>query len=373
VPGDLGSAKMLYHLLYPLRDHFIAFNVFKYITFRSAYAAAAALAVSFLLGPYVIRRLSEFRVRQVIRAQGPATHFDKEGTPTMGGLLIVAAIVVPTLLLGDLTNRYVLIAVLSTLWLGAVGFLDDYLLVIKKLPNGLLGRYKLIAQFVLGIGIGLVLYYLPPEGALSRTETNIPFLKDTFLDFRYGFLYVPFVALVVTGASNAVNLTDGLDGLVSGMVCMAAMAFAGLSYISGHVKFSEYLNIPYLEGSGELTVYCAAIVGASLGFLWFNCHPAQVFMGDTGALALGGSLGTLAVLIKREFLLVVVCGIFVAEALSVIIQVVSYKTRRKRVFKMAPIHHHFELMGWPESKVVVRLWIVSALLGLLSLSTIKLQ
>jgi phospho-N-acetylmuramoyl-pentapeptide-transferase len=239
---------MLYHLLYPLREHFIAFNVFKYITFRSAYAAAAALAVSFILGPYVIRRLREFRVRQVVRADGPATHYDKEGTPTMGGLLIVLAIVIPTLLLGDLTNRYVLIALLSTTWLAAVGFLDDYLLVVKKLPNGLLGRYKLIAQLALGVAIGLVLYYLPPEGALSRTETNIPFLKDTFIDFKYGFLYVPFVALVVTGASNAVNLSDGLDGLVAGMVCMAGIAFAGLSYISGHIKFSEYLNIPYLEG-----------------------------------------------------------------------------------------------------------------------------
>ncbi len=365
---------MFYHLLYPLHEHFIVFNVFKYITFRSAYAAATALAVSFLLGPYIIRKLESYRVRQAIRADGPATHLDKEGTPTMGGLIIVAAIVIPTLLWGNLANRYVLLVLLTTVWLAAVGFLDDYLLVMKKLPNGLRGRYKLISQFLLGIGIGLVLYYLPPEGGeLTRTQTNIPFLKDTFIDFRYGFLYVPFVALVVTGASNAVNLSDGLDGLVSGLVCMAAVAFAGLSYLSGHVKFSEYLNIPYLIGSGELTVYCAAIVGASLGFLWFNCHPAQIFMGDTGALALGGTLGTIAVLIKREFLLVVVCGLFVAEALSVIIQVISYKTRRKRVFKMAPIHHHFELMGWPESKVVVRFWIVAALLGLLSLSTLKLQ
>ncbi len=364
---------MFYYLLYPLHEHFGVFNVFKYITFRSAYAAATALAVSFLFGPYAIRRLSEFKVRQAIRADGPATHLNKEGTPTMGGVLIVAAIVIPTLLWGDLSNRYVLLVLFATVWLAAVGFLDDYLLVMRRLPNGLRGRYKLISQLVLGIGIGLVLYYLPPEGALSRTETNIPFLKDTFLDFRYGFLYVPFVALVVTGASNAVNLSDGLDGLVAGMVTMAAAAFAGLSYVSGHVKFSEYLNIPYMAGSGELTVYCAAIVGASLGFLWFNCHPAQVFMGDTGALALGGTLGTIAVLIKREFLLVVVGGLFVAEALSVIIQVVSYRTRGKRVFKMAPIHHHFELMGWPESKVVVRFWIVAALLGLLSLSTIKLQ
>jgi len=364
---------MFYHFLYPLRDHFFAFNVFKYITFRSAYAAATALAISFFLGPYVIRRLGEFRVRQTVRQYGPVTHLDKEGTPTMGGLLIVAAIVVSTLLWGNLSNRYVLLALLSTLWLAAVGFLDDYLLVIRKMPNGLRGRYKLISQFVLGIGIGLVLYYLPPESSLGRTETNIPFLKDRFLDFRYGFLYVPFVALVVTGASNAVNLTDGLDGLVAGMTAMAAAAFAGLSYISGHVKFSEYLNIPYMAGSGELAVYCSALFGASLGFLWFNCHPAQVFMGDTGALALGGTLGTVAVLIKRELLLVVVCGLFVAEAVSVIVQVVSYRVRGKRVFRMAPLHHHFELKGWPESKVVVRFWIVAALLGLLSLSTIKLQ
>lgn len=371
--AETQEGKMFYHLLYPLHEHFIVFNVFQYITFRSAYAAATALALSFLLGPYVIRRLSEFKVKQVIRADGPKTHLDKAGTPTMGGLIIVAAVIIPTLLWGNLTNRYILLVLFATVWLAAIGFLDDYLLVMRKLPNGLRGRYKLISQFLLGIGIGLVLYYLPPEGALSRTETNIPFLKDTFLDFRYGFLYVPFVAIVVTGASNAVNLSDGLDGLVAGMVAIAAFAFAGLAYISGHVEFSEYLNIPYMAGSGELAVYCSAIVGASLGFLWFNCHPAQIFMGDTGALALGGTLGTIAVLIKREFLLVVVCGIFVAEALSVIIQVISYRTRRKRIFKMAPVHHHFELIGWPESKVVVRFWIVAALLGLLSLSTLKLQ
>jgi phospho-N-acetylmuramoyl-pentapeptide-transferase len=361
---------MLYHLLYPLRDHFFAFNVFKYITFRSAYATVTALLLCVLVGPWIIRRLREWKVRQLIRTDGPQTHLTKAGTPTMGGLLIVGAIVVPTLLWANLANRYVWLVLLSTVWLGALGFLDDYLHVVRKAPKGLLGRYKLLGQIGLGLIVGSVLAFAPKDPVVA-TLTNVPFLKDRYLDF--GFLYVPFVVLVITASSNAVNLTDGLDGLAIGMVAIAGLAFAGLSYLSGNVRFSDYLNILYLDGTGELAVISAALVGASLGFLWFNCHPADVFMGDTGALALGGTLGTLAVLVKREFLLVVIGGMFVAEAASVILQVVSWKLRGKRIFRMAPLHHHFELAGWPEPRVVVRFWIIASLLALLSVSTLKLQ
>ncbi len=361
---------MLLWFLYPLHDQISAFNVFRYITFRAAYAGITALLVAFLLGPPLIRWLRQIKIRQTIRAEGPVGHFTKEGTPSMGGLLILAAVVIPTLLWGNLENRYVLLALISIVWLGAVGFLDDYMKIVKKAPKGLLGRYKLAGQLALGFGIGTYLY-LYPVHPTATSVTSVPFLKSFFFDF--GIFYIPFVALVITGASNAVNLSDGLDGLAAGLIAIAAVAFSGLSYLSGHIRFSDYLNILYLAGSGELTVFCTALVGAALGFLWFNTHPASVFMGDTGSLALGGALGTLAVLLKREFLLVVIGGIFVIEALSVIIQVVSYKTRRKRVFKMAPIHHHFELSGWPETKVVVRFWIMGALLALLSLSTLKLQ
>jgi phospho-N-acetylmuramoyl-pentapeptide-transferase len=288
----------------------------------------------------------------------------------MGGILIVGAIVIPTLLWANLANRYVWLVLLSTVWLGALGFLDDYLHVVRKEPKGLLGRYKLLGQIALGLIVGSVLAFAPRDPVVA-TLTNVPFLKDRYLDF--GFLYVPFVVLVITASSNAVNLTDGLDGLAIGMVAIAGLAFAGLAYLSGNVRFSDYLNILYLDGTGELAVVCAALVGASLGFLWFNCHPADVFMGDTGALALGGTLGTLAVLVKREFLLVVIGGMFVAEAVSVILQVVSFKLRGKRIFRMAPLHHHFELTGWPEPRVVVRFWIIASLLALLSVSTLKLQ
>lgn len=361
---------MLLWWLYPLHETLTFLNVIKYITFRSAYAGVTALLVSFILGPWLVGRLREFKIGQIIRQDGPGTHSPKAGTPTMGGLLILAAIVLPTLLWGNLDNRYVLLMLTSTVWLGFWGFVDDYLHVVKRRPKGLLGRYKLLMQLALGLGIGTYLYLNPIHPA-AATKTAIPFLKDVFLDL--GVLYIPFVAIVITGASNAVNLTDGLDGLAAGTVAIAAVAFAGLAYLSGNVRFSEYLNILHLSGTGEMTVFLAATVGAALGFLWFNSNPASVFMGDTGSLALGGALGTAAVLLKREFLLVVIGGIFVMEALSVIIQVVSYKTRKKRVFKMSPLHHHFELCGWPEQKVVVRFWIVASLLALLSLSTLKLQ
>jgi phospho-N-acetylmuramoyl-pentapeptide-transferase len=288
----------------------------------------------------------------------------------MGGLLILAAIVVPCLLWGNFHSRQLWIALLATVWLGGLGFLDDWLRVVKNLPNGLLGRYKMAGQVVIGIVVGLLIIWFPEPG-LSPTVTHVPFIKFRYLDLAWAF--VPFVVIVITGASNAVNLTDGLDGLASGLVAIAALAFAGMCYLSGHAKFSAYLNLDYLAYSGELTVFCAAVLGASLGFLWYNCPPAKVFMGDTGSLALGGALGVVSVLIKREFWLVIVGGVFVAEALSVIIQVGSFKLTGKRVFRMAPLHHHFELLGWAESRVVLRFYIVAALLALLSLSTFKLQ
>jgi phospho-N-acetylmuramoyl-pentapeptide-transferase len=363
---------VFYHFLYPLHDiDGLGFlNVFRYLTFRSAYAAVTALLFSYLVGPHLIHWLRVSRLGQKIRAEGPTSHQGKAGTPTMGGLLILLAIVVPTLLWADLTNRNVLLALLATVWLGALGFVDDYMHVVKGVRSGLLGRWKLVGQALLGLVIALVLIYFPTEH-VPPTVTNVPFLKFNFIDF--GWLFVPFVMIVIAGSSNAVNLTDGLDGLASGLVAFVGVTFAGFCYVSGHVKFSQYLNVLYLPGSGELTVFCAAVVGAALGFLWFNCHPADVFMGDTGSLALGGALGTVAVLIKREFLLVVVGGIFVAEAASVMLQVASFKLTGKRIFKMAPLHHHFELSGWAESRIVTRFYIIAALLALVSLSTLKLQ
>jgi phospho-N-acetylmuramoyl-pentapeptide-transferase len=361
---------VFYHLLYPLREYVSFFNIFRYITFRAAYAGVTALLICLIFGPPLIRRLRAFKVKQTIREDGPATHFTKEGTPTMGGLLILIAIVGSTLLWGNLGNRMVIIALLSTLWLGALGFLDDYLRVVKKYPKGLQGRYKLLGQGALGLALGLILYFAPVDRE-SVGWTNVPFLKDMALYF--GPFYIVFVMLVITGSSNAVNLTDGLDGLAIGAVSFVALALAIMSYVTGHVKIADYLNIYYIDGCGELSVYCGAVVGAALGFLWFNCHPADVFMGDTGALALGGALGTVAVLIKRELLLVIVGGVFVIETLSVMLQVASFKLRGQRIFKMTPIHHHFELMGWPETRVVVRFWIIAALLALVTITTLKIQ
>ncbi len=364
---------MFYEWIYPLHHHdgLGVLNVFRYITFRSAYAAITALFMCFALGPPMIAFLRRVKLGQKIRQEGPQAHLSKAGTPTMGGLLIVMSIVVPTLLWGNFHSRDVWLAVLATVWLGAIGVLDDWLRVVKDYPHGLLGRYKLVGQVALGIVIGVVLLVWPSHSALAPTMTHVPFLKFRVVDF--GLLFVPFVILVITGSSNAVNLTDGLDGLAAGLVAIAAVAFAGMCYVSGHVKYSEYLNITYLRSAGELTVFCAAVLGASLGFLWYNCHPADVFMGDTGSLALGGALATVAVLIKREFWLLIVGGVFAAEALSVMIQVTSFKLRGRRVFRMSPLHHHFELGGWAESRVVLRFYIVGALLALLSLSTFKLQ
>jgi len=363
---------VFYEWVYPLHTipGLSVLNVFRYITFRSAYAAITALLLCFVLGPPMIEWLRRVKFGQKIRAEGPQAHLSKAGTPTMGGLLILIAIVVPTLMWGNLHSRELWLALLATVWLGAIGFLDDWLRVVKGAPKGLLGRWKLVGQVSLGLAVGLAIVMWPrPE--LPATVTHVPFLKFRYLDF--GLLFVPFVILVITASSNSVNLTDGLDGLASGLVAISALTFAGMCYLCGHVKFSGYLNLTYLPYGGELTVFCSALLGASLGFLWYNCHPADVFMGDTGSLSLGGALGVVAVLIKREFWLVLVGGVFVAEALSVMIQVASFRLFKRRVFLMSPLHHHFELKGWAEGRVVLRFYIAGALLALLSLSTLKLQ
>jgi phospho-N-acetylmuramoyl-pentapeptide-transferase len=361
---------MLYHLLFPLSETFILFNLFRYITFRTAGALLTALLISLVLGPGIIRLLRAKQVCEKIREEGPTTHKVKAGTPTMGGLIILFAVVIPTLLWADLTNTYIRLILLVTVWMGLIGFMDDYLKAIKHQPKGMVGKKKLAGQVALGLLLGVLLRAFPPSANFG-TASDILFFKNYLVNF--GIFYVPLVILVITGASNAVNLTDGLDGLAIGLIGLCAFAFAGLCYMTGRVDFSGYLSIIYLEGSGELTVFCGAVVGAALGFLWFNSYPAQVFMGDTGALALGGAFGALSILIKKEMLLLIVGGVFVVEALSVIIQVFSYQTWGKRVFKMAPLHHHFELSGWKEPQVVVRFWIIGAILALLTLSTLKIR
>lgn len=361
---------MLYHLFFPLREQFIGFNLFSYITFRSAAAAVTALLVTFLIGPAVIRWLRRKELGEEIRHDGPETHLAKAGTPTMGGIIILIAILVPVLLFARLNNLYIQLMIGATVWMGFVGFLDDWMKVVKKVPKGLVGRYKLAGQIGWGLIVGLVVTFANEyEGV--RWYSSAPFFKDLLVNF--GWFYIPMVIFVITATSNAVNLTDGLDGLAIGLIAIAALAWAGMSYVTGRVDFSNYLSVFYLKGAGELTIYCAALIGASLGFLWYNSHPASVFMGDTGALALGTAIGTLAVLLKKELLLPVVGGMFMAEAISVILQVGSYKWRGKRIFKMAPIHHHFELLGWPEEKVVTRFWIIGILLALISLGTFKVR
>ena len=361
---------MFYYLLYPLKEIVSGFNVFRYITVRSAAAAITALFISFAVGPYIIKKLRQKQIREEIRKDGPQSHLQKSGTPTMGGLIILAAVIIPTLLWAQVLNIYVQLILFATLWMGIVGFIDDYLKVVKKLPKGLVARYKLLGQLTLGAIVGGVIYFAPQFADISTLST-LPFFKDYEIDF--GVFYIPMVIFVIIATSNSVNLTDGLDGLAIGLVGISGLAWAIIAYFSGRTDFSDYLNILYLPGAGELTVYCAALVGASLGFLWFNSHPAQVFMGDTGSLALGSALGTLAILLKKELLLIIIGGVFAAEALSVIFQVLYYKQTKKRLFKMAPIHHHFELSGWSESTVVVRFWIIAILLVLFSLSTFKIR
>ncbi len=360
---------MFYHFLYPLTDYFSGFNLFRYITFRAAGATITALFISLILGPFFIRLLQRLQVKESIRAEGPESHQKKAGTPTMGGLIILSGIIIPSLLWADLTNFYVQSVLVVTLWLGMLGFMDDYLKAIKKEPKGLVGKKKLIGQILLGLLFGFGITWLSPN---YNGMTNIPFFKNFVLNL--GILYIPFIIVVITGASNAVNLTDGLDGLAIGLSALCFIAFGGIAYVTGRLDYSSYLQIEYMPGAGELTIYCGAAIGSALGFLWFNAHPAEVFMGDTGSLALGGALGAISILLKKELLLVIVGGVFVVEALSVILQVLSYRFRnKKRIFKMAPIHHHFELSGWAESKVVIRFWIIGALCALLTLATLKIR
>ncbi len=362
---------MFYHLFVPLTKYFTGFNLFRYITFRTGCAMVTALIICLLLGPFFIRLLKRYQTGEVIREEGPASHKSKAGTPTMGGLIILAGIVVPTLLWANLSNFFVLMALLVTVWLGGLGYLDDYLKVIKKQRGGMVARKKFAGQFVLGLIFGLLLIYVGPEGQYDGT-TSIPFFKHFVLNL--GIMYIPFVMLVIAGSSNAVNLTDGLDGLAIGLTGLCFVAFLGIVYVTGRLDYSNYLQIEYIPGTGELAIFCGAVLGSALGFLWFNSHPAQVFMGDTGSLALGGALGAIAILVKKELLLLIVGGVFVITALSVIIQVLSYRYRGgKRVFKMAPLHHHFELSGWSETKVVVRFWILGAMCALLTLATLKIR
>jgi phospho-N-acetylmuramoyl-pentapeptide-transferase len=358
---------MLYLLLYPLHNEFSFLNVFRYLSFRLIYAAITAFLIVFMLAPKMIRTLQAIRMGQQIREEGPKGHMSKSGTPTMGGLLILFAVIVATLLWADLSNRYVWLALLATVGFGAVGFADDYMKFVKRHNKGLTASQKFIAQGLVALVIGIFFYSLPGYS----TKLSLPFFKDFMPDL--GLFYIPFAILVIVGSSNAVNLTDGLDGLAVGPIMIAALAYTIVAYVAGNRIMSDYLLIPYIEGSGEMAVFTGAIFGASLGFLWFNTYPASVFMGDVGSLPLGAALGTVAVVSKHELLLLLVGGVFVIEAVSVIFQVVSFKSRGKRIFLMAPIHHHFEMKGWEEPKVVVRLWIIAILLALLSLSTLKLR
>jgi phospho-N-acetylmuramoyl-pentapeptide-transferase len=363
---------VLYSVLYGLRDQVSVLRVVGYLTFRTAIASLTALGVSLLFGPWIIRRLRQFQIGQVVRSDVPAGHRPKAGTPTMGGLLILAAVLIPTLLWADLSNPDIWIAVLSMAGFGAIGFLDDYLKVTRHSHHGLFARYKFAAQIVVSLAVGIALLVLahhhPP---LYNTRLIPPFFKNHIPEL--GWMYVPFTILVLVSMSNTVNLTDGLDGLAISTFTVSAATFTALTYIVGHRVLAGYLLLVHFPSVGELTIFCGALVGASLGFLWWNAHPADVFMGDVGSLALGGALGTVAILIKQELLLPIVCGVFVLEGLSVIIQVASFKLTGKRVFKMAPIHHHFELIGWREPKIITRFLILAIIFALLSLTTLKLR
>ena len=369
---------MLYYLFDYINKIYAppGFDIFKFLTFRSALAAITGLFLALYLGPKIIKLLTKNQIGEAKKVDGPKFHWSKAGTPTMGGLIIILSVVVPVLLWGDLNSTYIILILVGTVWLSGVGFLDDYLKVVKKLPNGLIARYKLLGQVLIGIAIGSVIYFSPEFEGIN-TLTTVPFLKNVNLDLSY--LYIPSVVFIVTATSNAVNLTDGLDGLAIGVMAIVMIALAILSYISGNAIFSNYLNIIYLPGSGELTVFVAALVGASLGFLWYNSYPAQVFMGDTGSLALGGAFGILAVLIKKELLIPILGGVFFMEIISVIIQRVYFKYSKKkygegrRVFKMAPLHHHFEMKGLPEPKIVVRFYIIAIVLAIVSLVSFKVR
>jgi len=362
---------MFYHLLYPLRDFISAFNLFRYITFRAAMAALTAFVLSLIFGPLLIRKLKELKLGEKINKADSLKlddlHRHKQNTPTMGGILILGTVIISTLLWADITNQCIWIVLFSTIWLGLTGFIDDYLKQIKKKARGLSPLVKILSQIILGLILGAILII----GSHHNVKLELPFLKEANLDLNG--LYILFVILVISGSSNAVNLTDGLDGLAIGIVVMVAIAFSILCYIAGNINLSNYLFVSYIEGAGELTIFCASIIGAGLGFLWFNCYPASIFMGDVGSLALGGAIGTVALLIKKEMLLIIVGGIFVLEAASVILQVGFFKLTKKRIFKIAPLHHHFQFLDWPENKVIVRFWIIAGLLSLFALITLKIR
>jgi len=362
---------MLYYLLFPLRNVISGFNVFRYITFRTAWAALTALVISFILGPWLIERMRQIKLGQFIREEGPKSHQQKAGTPTMGGILINIAILVPTLLWADILNPYIWIVLFVTFAYGAIGFIDDYRKLVKKRNLGLTAKEKFSMQIGVALAAGLAIAYLPAIHNNYSTVLTFPFFKTLHLDL--GWAYIGFIIVVIVGASNAVNLTDGLDGLAIGSTLIAAVTYTILTYAAGNFRVADYLRIAWVPQAGELAVFCGAMVGASLGFLWFNAHPAEIFMGDVGSLALGGAIGTLAVMIKQEILLVFVGGLFVIEAASVILQVASFKLTGRRIFKMSPLHHHFELAGWRETKVVVRFWIIAIIFALFSLSTLKLR
>jgi phospho-N-acetylmuramoyl-pentapeptide-transferase len=377
---------LLYWLLYGYLYHYFSpFRIFRYVTFRTAFASLTALFIGMIIGPAIIRKLREFQIGQYIREEGPQAHQKKAGTPTMGGVLIVVSFIIPTLLWADLTNKFVWLVMLSTIAFAAIGFADDYLKMKHRRNLGLTGRTKLMLQILTAVVVAVVLILFQAQGDYS-THLIVPFFKRFRPDLAISYFFhyprlwpiaflpfFAFVALVLVGSTNAVNLTDGLDGLAIGCTVVAAGALTVLTYVSGHAVFADYLEIQRLPQVAELTVFCGAMVGSSIGFLWYNAHPAEVFMGDVGSLGLGGAIGTLAVVIKQELLLPFIGGVFVIEALSVMLQVGSYKLRKKRIFKMAPIHHHFELMGWSESKVIVRFWIASLVFALFALTTLKLR
>ena len=367
---------MLNNYFLSLKESITVFNLFEYITFRSALAAITALLLSFIIGPFIIKKLKENQIGEEIRDNGPITHLIKRGTPTMGGVIIILAALLPTLMFSNLDNTMIKIVILSTIWMGIIGFIDDYLKVIKKLEKGMIARYKMIGQITLGIVIS---YWIVTSNEFMdfNTKTTVPFLKNIEIDL--GYMYPLLVIIVISATSNAVNLTDGLDGLAIGLLAICFSVFAAVSYITGRIDFSDYLNILYLPNAGELSVFSSAMVGACLGFLWFNTSPAEIFMGDTGSLSTGAALGTLAIVLKKELLLFIIGGVFVFETISVIIQVLFYRYTRlkygkgERFFNMAPIHHHYELEGTKESKIVVRFWIVGILLALFSLTTFKIR
>ena len=369
---------MFYYLFDYINKNFAppGFDLFRFLTFRSALSAITALLISFIFGPKIIAGLKKNQVDQPIRDEGPQTHKKKAGTPTMGGLIILISVIVPVLLWGDIKSVYIILVLFGTIFLGGVGFLDDYLKVVRKLPQGLIARYKLMGQIFVGLVVGVAVYYLP-EFAQFNTQTTLPFFKNLNWDFSY--LYIPWVVFIITAISNAVNLTDGLDGLAIGTIIIVMLAVAIICYVTGNYIYSDYLNIIYLPGSGELTVFIAAIIGAGLGFLWFNFYPAQVFMGDTGSLALGGAFGVIMILIKKDLLIPILGGIFFVETLSVIIQRLYFKYTKKRygegkrVFKMAPIHHHFEQLNWAEPKIVIRFYIITIILAIISMASFKVR